>query len=90
VIIEPPGTSPGSQQLDSIVEREPALAHQLEHDRGDERFRRATDAEAVGHAQRRLRLQVAVSARTSYRPAAYADERDRAGAPAATTASSAP
>jgi hypothetical protein len=74
---------PGQPALDGVLEREPALAGELQHDGGDERLGHAADPEAVARAHRAPRREVFVSADEPQRAPAVAHERDCAGRSAA-------
>ena len=69
----------GEPALDAVVERELALADQLEDDGSDERLRDASDPKTIADPHRRLLLQVGIAARQLHRATVTTDEHNNPG-----------
>ena len=84
------GKDPGQPPLDGVLERQPALVDELEHDGGDERLAHARDAEAERGSHPAARLPRSATPRAPLQvELPSSTSATMPGAPAATTPSSA-
>jgi hypothetical protein len=73
------GQQPRQDARDRLVEPQPPLVGELQHDHGDERLRNARDAEAVGAGERNARPAASETCCARRKPDGVSHDGERAG-----------